>query len=116
MAHPNMAHPNMAHPNMAHERCAAGGARTSNTPPSTATRETSNVPPPRSYTRMLSDEPLRSRPNAIAAAVGSLSTRSTFRPAIAARGPRARSRRKWQTSHAAQTPRAHTHNEGCGRA
>ncbi len=48
----------------------------------TSRRETSNVPPPRSKTRMSSSSLPRSRPYARAAAVGSLMMRSTLRPAI----------------------------------
>jgi hypothetical protein len=43
---------------------------------------TSKVPPPRSKTRMFSSLSRLSRPYAIAAAVGSLMTRSMVRPAI----------------------------------
>ena len=43
--------------------------------------ETSKVPPPRSKTRIVWSEPLSS-PYASAAAVGSFTIRSTFRPAI----------------------------------
>lgn len=57
-------------------------ASTSKTPLSIERRVTSNVPPPRSKTRMFSSRSRRSRPYAIAAAVGSLMTRSTVRPAI----------------------------------
>mmetsp|Transcript_35579 Transcript_35579/g.70042 ORF Transcript_35579/g.70042 Transcript_35579/m.70042 type:complete len:201 (-) Transcript_35579:557-1159(-) len=57
--------------------------RTSKTPPSMVRRDTSNVPPPRSKTRMLCSAVSRlSRPYAMAAAVGSLMTRSTVRPAM----------------------------------
>lgn len=46
-------------------------------PLSIASKVTSKVPPPRSNTRMFSSTPSLSRPYAIAAAVGSLITRST---------------------------------------
>ena len=66
-------------------------AFTSKMPSSIVSNDTSNVPPPRSKIRMLSSfppEPLLgvlflSRPYAMAAAVGSLMMRSTFRPAMA---------------------------------
>lgn len=47
--------------------------------------DTSNVPPPRSNTRMFfsySPSPILLRPYASAAAVGSLTIRTTFKPAI----------------------------------
>ena len=58
-------------------------AFTSNTPSSIVSIETSNVPPPRSYTTTFCSfsVPL-SKPYARAAAVGSLIIRRTFRPAI----------------------------------
>ena len=56
-------------------------ARTSTTPSPTSSRLTSNVPPPRSNTRMVSCWRLSS-PYASAAAVGSLMIRSTSRPAM----------------------------------
>jgi hypothetical protein len=57
-------------------------ALTSTTPSPISSRDTSNVPPPRSKTRMVwSFSPLSS-PYASAAAVGSLTMRSTLRPAI----------------------------------
>mmetsp|Transcript_11053 Transcript_11053/g.47204 ORF Transcript_11053/g.47204 Transcript_11053/m.47204 type:complete len:423 (+) Transcript_11053:547-1815(+) len=52
---------------------------TSNTPLSMVRMETSKVPPPRSKTRMFFS-PFLSRPYAIAAAVGSLMMRATFKP------------------------------------
>ena len=54
---------------------------TSNTPSPTSRIETSNVPPPRSHTRIVSLAFLSS-PYASAAAVGSLMMRRTSRPAI----------------------------------
>ena len=51
------------------------------TPSPTSSTETSNVPPPRSQTRMVS-LPFLSRPYARDAAVGSLMIRGTVRPAI----------------------------------
>ena len=57
-------------------------ALTSTMPSPISSRDTSKVPPPRSKTRIVwSCSPL-SRPYASAAAVGSLTMRSTFRPAI----------------------------------
>ena len=63
-------------------------AFTSKMPSSIVSNDTSNVPPPRSKIRMFSSPafspfPFLSRPYAIAAAVGSLIMRSTFRPAMA---------------------------------
>ena len=65
-------------------------AFTSKMPSSIVSSDTSNVPPPRSKIRMfsspllgLSPVPFLSRPYAMAAAVGSLMMRSTFRPAMA---------------------------------
>mmetsp|Transcript_17400 Transcript_17400/g.39763 ORF Transcript_17400/g.39763 Transcript_17400/m.39763 type:complete len:254 (-) Transcript_17400:860-1621(-) len=60
-------------------------ARTSKMPPSIASTDTSNVPPPRSNTSTLLSLPecSASKPYASAAAVGSLITRSTDMPAIA---------------------------------
>jgi hypothetical protein len=43
---------------------------------------TSKVPPPRSNTRIFFSPPFLSKPYAIAAAVGSLMIRATFKPAI----------------------------------
>mmetsp|Transcript_19909 Transcript_19909/g.61612 ORF Transcript_19909/g.61612 Transcript_19909/m.61612 type:complete len:216 (-) Transcript_19909:229-876(-) len=59
-------------------------ALTSKTPESIVSRVTSNVPPPKSNTRTCSSLSAAafSRPYAIAAAVGSLMTRATFKPAI----------------------------------
>ena len=57
-------------------------ALTSKTPPSIVSSVTSKVPPPRSKTRMFSSLSFLSRPYAMAAAVGSLMTRSTVRPAM----------------------------------
>src|SRR6266481_6290110 len=45
-------------------------------------RDTSNVPPPRSYTMIWLSPPLLSRPYAIAMAVGSLMMQRTCRPAM----------------------------------
>ena len=56
-------------------------AFTSMTPSPISSRDTSNVPPPRSKTRIVWSSPL-SRPYASAAAVGSLMMRLTLRPAI----------------------------------
>ncbi len=55
---------------------------TSKTPSPSSSTDTSNVPPPRSKTRMVWSAPSLSRPYASAAAVGSLMMRSTLRPAI----------------------------------
>lgn len=60
-------------------------ALTSNTPSSIYSNETSNVPPPKSKTRMFCSVPLfLSKPYAIAAAVGSLIILNGFRPEIMA--------------------------------
>ncbi|ADE19588.1 hypothetical protein MCRO_0572 [Mycoplasma crocodyli MP145] len=56
--------------------------RTSNVPFSNSRTETSNVPPPRSYTKTFIAFSVLSRPKANAAAVGSLMIRSTSNPAI----------------------------------
>ena len=56
-------------------------AFTSTTPSPTSSTEMSNVPPPKSYTAIVSFFFL-SRPYASAAAVGSLMMRRTLRPAI----------------------------------
>ena len=56
---------------------------TSKTPSPISRTETSNVPPPRSNTKMVSSCDDLSRPYARAAAVGSLMMRNTLRPAIA---------------------------------
>ncbi len=56
-------------------------AFTSKTPSPISSSDTSKVPPPRSKTRMVCSVPL-SRPYASAAAVGSLTIRCTFMPAI----------------------------------
>eukprot|EP00760_Papus_ankaliazontas_P009512 PhM_4_TR14093/c1_g1_i5/m.49793 len=56
-------------------------ATTSKKPSSIVRSETSNVPPPRSNTRMLRS-PFLFRPYAMAAAVGSLMMRATLRPAM----------------------------------
>ena len=56
-------------------------AFTSNTPSPSSSTDTSNVPPPRSKTRIVWSCSL-SRPYASDAAVGSLMMRSTSRPAI----------------------------------
>ena len=55
---------------------------TSKTPSPSSSTETSNVPPPRSNTRIVWSAPSLSSPYASAAAVGSLTIRSTLRPAI----------------------------------
>ncbi len=55
---------------------------TSNTPSPSSSTDTSNVPPPRSKTRIVWSEPSLSSPYASAAAVGSLMMRRTLRPAI----------------------------------
>ena len=55
-------------------------ANTSNTPSPNSRMDTSNVPPPRSNTRILPSSPL-STPYAKAAAVGSLIIRNTSKPA-----------------------------------
>ena len=57
--------------------------RTSNTPSPISRTDTSNVPPPRSNTKMISSCDDFSKPYASAAAVGSLIMRNTFRPAMA---------------------------------
>ena len=57
-------------------------ARTSKTPLSIVKTLTSNVPPPRSKTRMFFSPPFLSNPYAMAAAVGSLIILATFRPAM----------------------------------
>jgi hypothetical protein len=58
-------------------------ATTSNTPSSIVSSDTSNVPPPKSYTMMFfSFSPFSLRPYAMAAAVGSLMMRCTLRPAM----------------------------------
>mmetsp|Transcript_24358 Transcript_24358/g.62816 ORF Transcript_24358/g.62816 Transcript_24358/m.62816 type:complete len:315 (-) Transcript_24358:538-1482(-) len=57
-------------------------AITSKTPLSMVRSDTSNVPPPRSNTRMFFSPSFLSRPYAIAAAVGSLMMRITLSPAI----------------------------------
>ena len=54
---------------------------TSNTPSPSSSTDTSNVPPPRSNTRIVTSWSF-SRPYASAAAVGSLMMRRTSRPAI----------------------------------
>ena len=56
---------------------------TSNTPSPISSTDTSNVPPPRSNTKIVSSCDDLSRPYASAAAVGSLMMRNTFKPAIA---------------------------------
>ena len=56
--------------------------RTSTMPSNFSTTETSNVPPPRSNTRNGSRSSLSCKPNASAAAVGSLISRRTSSPAI----------------------------------
>ena len=56
-------------------------ASTSITPSPISITETSNVPPPRSYTKIFCSRSLSS-PYASAAAVGSLMIRFTSRPAI----------------------------------
>ena len=55
---------------------------TSNTPSPNSRIETSNVPPPKSYTRIVSDLSCLSSPYAKDAAVGSLIILSTSSPAI----------------------------------
>src|SRR6185437_5026688 len=55
---------------------------TSKTPSPSSRMDTSNVPPPRSKTRIVWSEPSLSRPYASAAAVGSLMMRTTLSPAI----------------------------------
>ena len=57
-------------------------AKTSNIPSAKSRIETSNVPPPKSYTNTFCSLSNLSTPNAKAAAVGSLIIRSTSRPAI----------------------------------
>ena len=57
-------------------------AFTSKTPSPSSRMETSNVPPPRSKTRIVWSVASLSRPYASAAAVGSLMMRTTLRPAI----------------------------------
>ena len=57
-------------------------ARTSNTPSPSSRIDTSNVPPPRSYTRILCEASSLSSPYASDAAVGSLIILFTSRPAI----------------------------------
>jgi len=58
-------------------------AFTSNNPSSTVKRDTSNVPPPKSTTKIVLSFLLELlKPYAIAAAVGSLMILKTFRPAI----------------------------------
>ena len=57
-------------------------ALTSTTPSPISSRDTSNVPPPRSNTRMVWSVSPLSRPYASAAAVGSLTMRRTLSPAI----------------------------------
>ena len=57
-------------------------ALTSNTPDEISRMDTSNVPPPRSYTATILPSPDLSRPYASAAAVGSLMMRFTSRPAM----------------------------------
>ncbi len=57
-------------------------ASTSNTPSPSSRIDTSNVPPPRSYTRILCCASSLSRPYASDAAVGSLMILFTSRPAI----------------------------------
>jgi hypothetical protein len=57
-------------------------ARTSKTPLSMVKILTSNVPPPKSKTRMFFSPPFLSKPYAMAAAVGSLIILATFSPAI----------------------------------
>ena len=57
-------------------------ARTSNTPSPSSRIDTSNVPPPKSYTRILCEASSLSRPYASDAAVGSLIILFTSRPAI----------------------------------
>mmetsp|Transcript_12232 Transcript_12232/g.27785 ORF Transcript_12232/g.27785 Transcript_12232/m.27785 type:complete len:383 (-) Transcript_12232:588-1736(-) len=55
---------------------------TSKTPLSIVSTDTSNVPPPRSKTRMFFSPPFLSSPYAMAAAVGSLMMRATLSPAM----------------------------------
>ena len=55
---------------------------TSNTPSPNSRIDTSNVPPPRSNTKIFSSWSTLSKPYARAAAVGSLTIRSTSKPAI----------------------------------
>ena len=57
-------------------------ALTSNTPSPSSRIDTSNVPPPRSYTKIVCVLSCLSRPYAKAAAVGSFIILSTSRPAI----------------------------------
>ena len=57
-------------------------ALTSKTPSPSSSTDTSNVPPPRSKTRIVWSAPSLSSPYASAAAVGSLTMRRTLRPAI----------------------------------
>src|SRR5918996_6314199 len=57
-------------------------AFTSKTPSPSSSTDTSNVPPPRSKTRIVCSAPSLSSPYASAAAVGSLMMRTTLRPAI----------------------------------
>ena len=57
-------------------------ATTSNTPLSIVKIETSNVPPPRSNTKIFFSPYFLSNPYAIAAAVGSFKILTTFNPAI----------------------------------
>mmetsp|Transcript_21530 Transcript_21530/g.64061 ORF Transcript_21530/g.64061 Transcript_21530/m.64061 type:complete len:219 (+) Transcript_21530:1218-1874(+) len=57
-------------------------ASTRNSPLSILSKDTSKVPPPRSKTSTRRAFSLRSRPYAMAAAVGSFSTRRTLSPAI----------------------------------
>ena len=57
-------------------------ALTSKIPSSIVNKETSKVPPPKSKVRTLRKLVFLSKPNAIAAAVGSLITRNIFNPAI----------------------------------
>ena len=57
-------------------------ALTSNMPSSIFNKDTSNVPPPKSKIRTFCSFVLLSSPYAIAAAVGSLIMRNTFKPAI----------------------------------
>jgi len=55
---------------------------TSKTPLSIDRIDTSKVPPPRSNTKMCFSPDFLSKPYAIAAAVGSFKTLTTFKPAI----------------------------------
>ena len=57
-------------------------ANTSKVPSAKSKIETSNVPPPKSYTNTFCSWSNLSNPNAKAAAVGSLIIRSTSKPAI----------------------------------